>query len=86
MIQRLTSIPTDAEYLRAFRENNNSLISQFIRQNMDKFLAVIKKSFGITSSVTLDEIFSDTLTRVWENIQSDRLTEEKLTTSLFSYI
>lgn len=86
MIQRLTSIPTDAEYLRAFRENNNPLISQFIRQNMDKFLAVIKKSFGITSSVTLDEIFSDTLARVWENIQSDRLTEEKLTTSLFSYM
>lgn len=86
MIQRLTSIPTDAEYLRAFRENNNSLISQFIRQNMDKFLAVIKKSFGITSSVTLDEIFSDTLTRVWENIQSNKLTEEKLTTSLFSYM
>ena len=51
MIQRLTSIPTDAEYLRAFRENNNPLISKFIRQNMDKFLAVIKKSFGITSSV-----------------------------------
>ena len=53
---------------------------------MDKFLAVIKKSFGITSSVTLDEIFSDTLTRVWENIQSDKLREEKLTTSLFSYM
>lgn len=51
MIQKLTSIPTDAEYLRAFRENNNPLISQFIRQNIDKFLAVIKKSFGITSSV-----------------------------------
>jgi len=85
MIQRLTSKPTDADYFRAFRENNNPLISQFIRHNMDKFIAVIKKSFGITSEVTLDEIFSDTITRVWENIQCGKLSEEKLTTTLFSY-
>lgn len=87
MIIRLKkSTPTDAEYIQAFRENNNPLIKQFEQQNMDRFLAVIKKSFGITNSVTLDEIFWDTLTRVWENIHSDKLSEEKLTSSLFSYM
>jgi hypothetical protein len=86
MTKKLITIRTDAEYIQAFRESNNPLINEYIRKNMDKFLAVIKKSFSAFSDDTLHDIFSDTITRMWENTQSGKLTEEKLTSTLFSYM
>ena len=73
VIGKLNSAPTDAEYIQAFRENNNTLITQFLRDNRDLFMGVIKKKFTIKIDGAYDDIYQETLVRLWEEIYEDKI-------------
>lgn len=85
MIQKLTGIPTDAEYLRAFRENNNALINRFYRQYREDLYGYIQKKFEIRLEEDREDIFQEAVARLWENIQRGKLSENTLTSSLYTY-
>ena len=85
MIQRLTSIPTDAEYIRAFREDNNALINRFYRQYREYLYGYIQKKFEIRLEEDREDIFQEAVARLWENIQRGKLSENTLTSSLYTY-
>ena len=85
MIQRLTSIPTDAEYIRAFREDNNALINRFYRQYREDLYDYIQKKFEIRLEEDREDIFQEAVARLWENIQRGKLSENTLTSSLYTY-
>lgn len=85
MIQRLTSIPTDAEYIRAFREDNNALINRFYRQYREDLYGYIQKKFEIRLEEDREDIFQEAVARLWENIQRGKLSENTLTSSLYTY-
>lgn len=85
MIQRLTSIPTDAEYIRAFREDNNALINRFYRQYREDLYGYIQKKFEIRLEEDREDIFQEAVARLWENIQRGKLSEKSLTASLYTY-
>ena len=85
MIQRLTSIPTDAEYIRAFREDNNALINRFYRQYREDLYGYIQKKFEIRLEEDREDIFQEAVARLWENIQRGKVSENTLTSSLYWY-
>ena len=85
MIQRLTSIPTDEEYIRAFREDNNALINRFYRQYREDLYGYIQKKFEIRLEEDREDIFQEAVARLWENIQRGKLSEKSLTASLYTY-
>ena len=85
MIQRQTSIPTDAEYIRAFREDNNALINRFYRQYREDLYGYIQKKFEIRLEEDREDIFQEAVARLWENIQRGKLSEKSLTVSLYTY-
>lgn len=86
IIQKLNSAPTDAEYIQAFRENDNGLINQFRHINREKFKFFLKKDFGNLPDETITRIYQETTVRLWENIQKDIINEQKLTCTLFGYM
>ncbi len=85
MIQKLTSIPTDVEYIRAFREDDKSLINRFYRQFREDFYGYIQKQFEIRLEEDREDIFQESVARLWENIQRGKLSENTLTSSLYWY-
>lgn len=73
IIRKLNSAPTDAEYIQAFRENNNALTTQFLRENYGLFMGAIKKEFTIKIDGAYTEIYQETLVRLWEEIYADKI-------------
>lgn len=86
MIHLVIKKPTDAEYIHAFRVNDNAMMSLFRKRNREKLIAVIKKEFGTFDDDALSRIYQETMGRLWENIQRGKLDNGKLTTSLFAYM
>ena len=81
MIIKLRNTPTAADYIQAFRENNDSLVNQFIRESRDKFIPIIKKKFEIKFQDELEDIFSEALTRLMENIYRKKISEDDFSDS-----
>ncbi len=73
IIQKLNSAPTDAEYIQAFRENNHALTTQFLRENYGLFMGTIKKEFTIKIDGAYNEIYQETLVRLWEEINANKI-------------
>ena len=73
IIQKLNSAPTDAEYIQAFRENDNALTTQFLRENYGLFMGVIKKKYTIKIDGAYNEIYQETLVRLWEEIYENKI-------------
>ena len=83
--RKLNSAPTDAEYIRAFRDNDNACIVWFYRQFREDIYSHLLKKFEIRLEEDREDIFQIAVIRLWENIQRERLTEETLTSSLYRY-
>ena len=77
---------TDTEYIQAFRRNEQSVITAFYTQNKERFLTHIGGKFHILDRDTLFDVYQDSIWRLWKNIQQGKLTEEKLTSSLATYL
>ena len=83
--RKLNSAPTDAEYIRAFRDNDNACITWFYRQFREDIYSHLLKKFEIRLEEDREDIFQIAVIRLWENIQRERLTAETLTSSLYRY-
>ncbi len=79
------SVPIDAEYIRAFRDNDNGIITRFYRQYREDILGYILKEFEIRLEEDREDIFQIAVIRLWENIQREKLSEETLSSSLYKY-
>ena len=84
-IRRLHSAPTDAEYIQAFRENDNARITWFYRQYREDTYAHVLKEFEIRLEEDREDIFQEAVARLWENIQRGKLSEDTLISSLYKY-
>ena len=71
-LRKLNSTPSDAEYIQAFRENDNTLITRFLRENREFFMGTIKKKFTINIDGSYDEIYQRTLVRFYENVYANK--------------
>ena len=63
--------PTDAEYVQAFRDDDNQLIDRFMREQRGRFVGTIKKKYTIKIDGAYDEIYQEALVRMWEKINKD---------------
>lgn len=85
VIRRLNNMPTDAEYIQAFRANDNATITRFYRQYREDTYSYVLKDFKIRLEEDREDIFQEAVTRLWENVQRGKLSKETLTSSLYVY-
>jgi len=85
LAQRILSM-TDAEYIQAFRADDQALITRFYNEHRAVFMRDIAKYYHILNADLMAEIFQETIIRLWRNIASAKLTEQTLTTSLAGYL
>ena len=77
---------TDTEYIQAFRARNNKAITLFYREYRESFMAFLANKFHSLNQQLLAEVFQESVSRVWENIERGKLTETSLTSSLSTYL
>ncbi|MBR1808248.1 MAG: sigma-70 family RNA polymerase sigma factor [Paludibacteraceae bacterium] len=77
---------TDSAYISAFLSNNQKAITAFYSRYKASFVRIIGSKCRMFDSDTLVDIYQDATCRLWENIQRGKLTNETLTTTLFSYL
>lgn len=77
---------TDAEYIRAFRADDQTAITRFYNEHRALFVRDIGKYYRILNADLLAEIFQESVIRLWRNIATDKLTEQTLTTTLAGYL
>ena len=73
---------TSAEYFKAFQNNDQRIISLFYEQYERSFKRLLSSKYTITDEDFLADIYQDTIIRLWENIQRNRITIETLTTNM----
>ena len=77
---------TDAEYFKAFLNNDDILIRKFMNDNRSIFYRAINKIYGNNSDEFLDEVFVVSLTKLWEKITNRAIVLEQLTVPLKDYL
>lgn len=78
---------TDIEYIQAFKANDQLVITEFSRNEEQKFKRFIAHQFSIRhNEELLSDIFNEALLRLWKNIQNGKLSEQSLTSSLTTYL
>ncbi|MGN0187291.1 MAG: RNA polymerase sigma factor [Paludibacteraceae bacterium] len=77
---------SDGEYIEAFRNDNQRIITTFYSSHRQVFFNNIGSYYRIYNADLLSEIFQEAVFRLWKNIKEEKLTEEKLTTSLAGYL
>ena len=64
---------TDTEYVQAFRARNNKAITLFYREYRESFMAFLANKFHSLNQQLLAEVFQESVSRVWENIERGKL-------------
>jgi hypothetical protein len=64
---------TDTEYIQAFRAKNNKAISLFYREYRESFMAFLANKYHSLNQLLLAEVFQESVSRVWENIERGKL-------------
>ena len=77
---------TSTEYIKAFQNNDQRIISLFYEQHERSFKQLLSSKYTITDEDFLADIYQDTIIRLWENIQRNRITIETLTTNIGGYL
>ena len=76
----------DNDYIVAFRSNDQRSITRFYDDYRDVFFHDIGSYYRIINSELIAEIFQESVIRLWENIRSNKLNENTLTSSLAGYL
>jgi RNA polymerase sigma factor (sigma-70 family) len=79
---------TSKEFYIGFKNNNQKVINEFYEGFSDKFKRVLRSKYN---SVFMDEdffadVYQDTIMRLWENIQYEKITLENLTSDIAAYL
>lgn len=77
---------TDIEFISAFRSNNQKVIADFYARHERTFKRSIGAKFRIANEDVLADVYQETVCRLWEFIQREKLTEQTITTSLAAYL
>lgn len=85
-MQQNHSTMTDRDYISAFRNDNQKVISLFYTKCNNEFCKNIRRKYGIRDEDLLSDIFQDSVIRLWRNIQDGKLTADTLTTTLIGYL
>ena len=64
---------TDTEYIQAFRARNNKANTLFYREYRESFIAFLANKFQSLNQQLLAEVFQESVSRVWENIERGKL-------------
>ena len=64
---------TDTECIQAFRAKNNKAISLFYREYRESFMTFLANKFHSLNQQLLTEVFQESVSRVWENIERGKL-------------
>ena len=64
---------TDTEYIQAFRAKNNKAITLFYREYRESFMTFLANKFHSLNQQLLAEVFQESVSRVWENIERGNL-------------
>ena len=64
---------TDTEYIQAFRARNNKAITLFYREYRESFIAFLANRFHSLNQQLLAEVFQESVSLVWENIERGKL-------------
>lgn len=75
---------TDIEFIQGFRNNNNRVISFFYESTRRPFFSYFSAHYSKNESYIVD-LFQEACTTLWRNIKRGKLTENSLTSSLFTY-
>lgn len=76
---------TDQEYIQAFRARDNKAITLFYREQREKFMAFLADKFNVLNQDLLIEVFQESVSHLWENIELGKLSETNMTSSLTTY-
>lgn len=77
---------TDQQYISAFRQNNQTAITDFYECNERSFKRSISNKFHTLNADLLAEVYLDSVCRLWEIIKRGKLTENMLTRPLAGYL
>lgn len=76
------------EFYIGFKNNNQEIISKFYESFSDKFKCLLKSKYSTLyfDDDFLADIYQDTVVRLWENIQHEKISLENLTSDIASYL
>lgn len=77
---------TDNDYIIAFLSNDQRSITRFYKQYRDDFFHDIGSYYHTLNTELLSEIFQESVIRLWKNIQSRKLSEKTLSSTLAGYL
>ena len=75
----------DKDYIRLFREDNQRAITRYHDSCCPKFFRYFIRNFH-KDEIDIEDLFQDSFLVLYDNILTGKLTEEKLTSSLYSYL
>ncbi len=75
----------DQEFLKSIFAGDNTAFQKFYAECRSLFLASLHKQYPYTT-VSLEDLYQDSVMELWSQIIDGKLTEDRLTRSLASYI
>ena len=76
---------TDKQYVEAIKKNNELMFTRLYESHRGVFFGYIRKYYNKDDEYIAD-IYQDTATALWQNIQKGKLTPTNLTCSLQTYL
>ena len=81
----MSKIDDDRELLKDIKANNQKKINKFYDSIDTDFVRYFKKNYGKSEDYSMD-LLQDSILSMYENILSERLTPDNLTTTLYQYL
>ena len=76
---------TDSEYIDGIMTNNQSVMTDLYNSYCNKFVSYFGKQFSKSIDDSMD-LFHESYKIMYENIKREKLTQENLSSSLYSYL
>ncbi|MCI1733706.1 MAG: sigma-70 family RNA polymerase sigma factor [Bacteroidales bacterium] len=76
---------TDKEFLQCLRTKNEAIISQLYVKYRNPFFGYFFSHYQ-KCGFDVDDVYQDSFTTLWQNVNSGKLTEESLKCSLITYL
>lgn len=77
---------TSSEYFKALQTNDQRVIELFYKQYERSFKQLLSSKYAIADEDLLADVYQDTIIRLWENIQRNKITLDNLTTNIGGYL
>ena len=75
----------EKDIYQGFVKNDQKIMSQFYNQNYGKFSSYFRTKYG-KSDEYVSDLYMESYEALWNNIHTDKLKADKLTTSMYQYM